>query len=335
MDSLSQLALGAAVSVAAHGRGTRVWKSALWGAIAGTLPDLDVLIDHGDPVSNMVLHRAESHAFFWQTLAAPLLAWTACRVHGEARRFGRWLVAVWLAFVTHAVLDAFTVYGTRLWLPFRDDPVALGSVFIIDPLYTLPLVVGLLVALRRSAARGAVLANAWGLALSSAYLAWTLAAQALVTERALDALRAQGLPHERVLVTPTPFNSILWRVVALEEQRYHEGFVGLLDGSRPPRFDAFPREPALLAALPGPSAARLAEFAGGFVRATESDGIARVADLRMGQEPGYVFEFALARRVGGVLEPLAPVSVGERGDFGAALRWIGVRMLGRDVPPPR
>ena len=66
MDSLSQIALGAAVGVAVMGRRTAVWKAAAWGAVAGTLPDLDVLIDHGDPVRNMVLHRAESHALFWR-----------------------------------------------------------------------------------------------------------------------------------------------------------------------------------------------------------------------------------------------------------------------------
>ena len=68
MDSLSQLALGAAVSVAVMRRRTAVWKAAAWGAVAGTLPDLDVLVDHGDPILNMVLHRAESHALFWLAL---------------------------------------------------------------------------------------------------------------------------------------------------------------------------------------------------------------------------------------------------------------------------
>ena len=60
MDSLSQLGLGAACSVAVMGRRTAVWKAALWGGIAGTLPDLDALIDFGDAVSNMTHHRAES-----------------------------------------------------------------------------------------------------------------------------------------------------------------------------------------------------------------------------------------------------------------------------------
>ena len=61
MDSLSQIALGAAVGMATLGRRTALWKAALWGAVAGTLPDLDVFIDHGDPVRNIVLHRAENH----------------------------------------------------------------------------------------------------------------------------------------------------------------------------------------------------------------------------------------------------------------------------------
>ena len=74
MDSLTQLALGAAVGVAVMGRRTAVWKAALWGGIAGTLPDLDVLIDHGDDLRNMTMHRGASHALFWLTLAAPVLA---------------------------------------------------------------------------------------------------------------------------------------------------------------------------------------------------------------------------------------------------------------------
>ena len=68
MDSLSQAALGAAVVVAVMQRRTAVWKAAAFGAVAGTLPDLDVFIDHGDAVLDMVLHRAETHALLWLTL---------------------------------------------------------------------------------------------------------------------------------------------------------------------------------------------------------------------------------------------------------------------------
>ena len=79
MDSLTQIALGASIGVAVMGRRTAAWKAALWGGVAGLLPDLDALIDHGDPVLNMVLHRAETHALFWLALASWPLAWlVAC-----------------------------------------------------------------------------------------------------------------------------------------------------------------------------------------------------------------------------------------------------------------
>jgi membrane-bound metal-dependent hydrolase YbcI (DUF457 family) len=142
MDSLSQIALGAAVSVAVMGRRTAVWKAALWGAVAGTLPDLDVLIDHGNPIRNMVLHRGETHALFWLTVFSLPFAALVARLSGEWSQWRRWALAMWLALVTHPLLDAMTVYGTQLALPFTNHPYGVGSVFIIDPLYTLPLLFG-------------------------------------------------------------------------------------------------------------------------------------------------------------------------------------------------
>src|SRR5690606_4621629 len=176
MDSLTQIALGSAVAMATMGRRTAVWKAALWGAIAGTLPDLDAFIDHGDAVLNMVLHRGESHALFYLTLLAPLLAWLVSRIHREPALFKRWWLAMWLVLITHPLLDTMTVYGTQLLLPFSNHPFAVGSVFIIDPLYTLPLLLGVVVALA-AGPRVGTSAVTLGLALSSAYLMWSVLVQ--------------------------------------------------------------------------------------------------------------------------------------------------------------
>ena len=341
MDSLSQFALGAAVGVAVMGRRTAPWKAALWGGACGTLPDLDALIDHGDPVSNMTLHRAETHALFWQTLAAPPLAALAgafSRGRSWREGFGRRLLAIWLILVTHALLDAMTVYGTQLALPFSDHPFGLGSIFIIDPLYTLPLLVGLGVAIRARRRR----ARAWnlaGLALSTAYLAWSAAAQWQATSTVHAQLAATGRPApERVLVTPAPFSTLLWRIVLMHEDRYEEGFLSLLDGDRPVRFDTFPRDAALYAQLrTHPPLARIAWFSKGFFRVDEREGLVRITDLRMGQEPAYVFSFAVARRASDPV-PLEPAqSVGGRTgiDPWDYLRWIARRSLGADLEPPR
>jgi inner membrane protein len=335
MDSVSQLALGAAIGVAVMGRRTAVWKAALWGGIAGTLPDLDAFIDHGDAVRNMTLHRAWTHALFWQTLAAPVLAWIASRMHGERAHFRRWWLALWLALVTHPLLDTMTVYGTQILRPFTDHPFGLGSIFIIDPLYTVPLLVGLVAALARRAHAGLAW-NRWGLILSTGYLAWSVMAQAYVRELAEDTLAARGAPAARLLVTPTAFNTVLWRVVAMREDGYEEGYYSLLDGGRPIRFERFPTDRALEHSLRDVWAVRrMAWFTHGIYRMHEQDGQAFITDLRMGQEPWYSFNFLVARREGGAWAEVSPRNLGARVDLEAGLAWLGRRIRGEDVPPPR
>jgi len=336
MDSVSQLALGAAVGVAVMGRRTAVWKAALWGGLCGTLPDLDSFVDHGDAISNMTLHRADSHALFWLTLAAPPIAWVVARLHGELPQFRRWWLAVWLALVTHPLLDTMTVYGTQLGRPFTDHPYGVGSIFIIDPLYTLPLLVGVIAAVRLRGARG-LRWNHAGLLLSTAYLGWSFAAQQHVKSVAAASLDEARIAAQRVLVTPTPFNTVLWRVVAVTPSGYHEGFYSLLDGEPRIDFDRFDRGEHLHALLAGQRhVERVAWFSRGFFKLSQQREQVLISDLRMGQEPNYTFTFVVARRHGDTLAPVpAPTQAGGRGDIGQAMDWLWRRASGARIEPPR
>ena len=334
MDSLSQIALGAAVGVGVMGRRTALWKAALWGSICGTLPDLDAFIDHGDPIRNMTFHRAESHALFWLTLASPLIAATIARLHGQWPLFRRWWLAVWLALVTHPLLDWMTVYGTQLGLPFTDHPFGVGSIFIIDPLYTVPLLVGVIAALSLRNPRG-LRWNAAGLALSTAYLAWSVAAQQHVRTIAEVSLRQQGVAAEHLLVTPTAFNTVLWRVLAVSGGSYREGFYSLLDATPQVHFDAFPRGQALYEAVRDDwHVARMAWFTRGFLRMAQHGDELRLSDLRMGQEPYYSFTFVVARHGSG-WRPVTPELLSARPDLDRALPWLWRRLRGEPLPPPR
>jgi inner membrane protein len=336
MDSVSQIALGAAVGVATMGRRTAVWKAALWGAVAGTLPDLDVFVDHGDPIRNMVLHRAETHAPFWLTLFSLPFAAVVARLHGEWALWRRWWLAIWLALVTHPLLDAFTVYGTQLGLPFADHPFGVGSVFIIDPLYTLPLLVGAGWALATRGAGRGLAANALGLLLSTAYLGWGVAAQEHVGRVASASLAAQGIAAERVLVTPTAFNSLLWRVVSVSGAHYHEGFYSLLDDMPRIGFDRFERGTALAGELQGiEGAQRIVAFSKGFFKLQQVGARVLITDLRMGQEPAYIFSFVVAERQSAAVALAVPEQVGARIDIGRALPWLWRRIGGEPLPPPR
>jgi inner membrane protein len=336
MDSLSQAALGAAIGVAVMGRRTKPWKAALIGAVAGTLPDLDSFYDHGDPISNMVFHRAESHALFWQTLASVPIAALVAAAMREMKLFKWWWLTIWLALTTHALLDWTTVYGTQLFLPFTNTPYGLGSMFIIDPLYTVPLLIGIIVALSLRNVRGWRW-NVAGLVLSTAYLGWSALAQYHVTGVAQESLRAQGHQVERLLVTPTALNTVLWRVLALTPQGYVEGYHSILDRDRTIAFEAFTRGEELYAQLRGNLfVERIARFSRGFFKMSEQDGRAVITDLRMGQEPRYSFNFVVAQRQSPNFAPIVPpTSFAQRPDIGAGLSWLWRRALGEKLPPPR
>ena len=307
MDSVSQMALGAALGELVLGRAIGR-RAAVLGAALGTLPDLDVLVPYADAVDSFSLHRSWSHSVFVLTAASLPLAALARRVVGGSRAradgrsragpsFARWWLGVWLVLVTHALLDAFTVYGTQIWWPLPARPVAIGSVFIIDPLYTVPLLVGLVWLWRRrdEAARRA---NVIGLASSTAYLALTLLLQAHVTDIARASLAAEGLDASRLLVAPLPL-SVLWRVVALDDGVYREGWRSLLDDEATMRFAAYERQDAPLGAAEGfPPLRQLTWFADGFVRTRERDGELVATDLRMGAESNYVFSFVVGERDG-------------------------------------
>lgn len=336
MDSLSQIALGAAVSVAVMGRRTAVWKAALWGAVAGTLPDLDVLVDQGDAIRNMVLHRAQSHALFWLTLLSLPLAAVIARLHGEWGLLRRWWLALWLVLVTHPLLDAMTVYGTQLALPFSNYPFGVGSIFIIDPLYTLPLLVGVIWALAIGGGPRGQVANVVGLLLSTGYLAWSFAAQQQVTQVARAALVRQGIAAEHLLVTPTPFNTVLWRVVVVAGDDYLEGFYSLLDAQPQIEFDRFAKGNALAAELQHiDGVQRLTAFTKGFYKFEQRANRLLISDLRMGQEPNYSFSFAVAEEYSPAVALTQPVQITVAFDVGRGLDWLWRRALGERLAPPR
>ena len=294
MDSLSQIALGAAVGVAVMGRKTALWKAALMGAICGTLPDLDVLIEYGDPIRAMTLHRTESHALFYLTLVAPIFALIVAKLAREMHLFKYWWLAVWLVLITHPLLDTMTIYGTQLALPFSDYPFGIGSVFVIDPLYTLPLLIGTGIALARKQLHG-LRWNSIGLGISSAYLLWGLAIQFYVGTLADKSIAAQGLPVQQRLVTATPFNSVLWRVVAITPQGYAEGFYSLLDPDTDIHFVEHPRGEDIYGLTRSHwEINRIAWFSHGYFKMTEQKGVVSIADLRMGVEPYYTFTFEIA-----------------------------------------
>lgn len=338
MDSVSQFVLGASLAAWVLGERTPARRSLLWGGIIATLPDLDVLIDHGDAIANMTMHRAESHALLYLTALAPLLAFAIARLHGERGLFGRWCVAVWVALVTHPLLDAMTIYGTQLLLPFTDHPFAVGSLFVVDPAYTLPLLVGGLWLWFARGGRRAHRANGVGLVLSTLYAGWSVVAQGLVERVVRAQLPVPAAAVQRVVVTPAPLQTVLWRVLVVTETEAHEGFRSLCDGAAPIVWTRLPLGRDWFEALGGsPSFVRLRWFSGDCLKVERVADALQAIDLRMGQEPHYVFRFDVAQVTadGGLVPVARPRRIGTRVPVAEGLAWLWRRVFDPSVSTPR
>lgn len=313
MDSLSQIVLGGALAAAiapAHHR-----RAALAaGAALGTLPDLDSVpmwFLGLDPVTSMTWHRGPSHSLLVLVPLAALLWWWFKRRGGRvAESPVRWYWAITLVLVTHPLLDAFTVYGTQLWWPLPPSPAMWSSLFIIDPLYTLPLLVAVVFALVRPAAHSAQRALVLGLALSTAYIGWSLVAKAVVDHAAERTLATLGLQDAPRFSVPMPFNTLLWRVVVMTPEGFLEGERSLVADSGGMVFRSQASDYRALEGV-GHFAAvrRLLWFNHGFMKSEVRDGRLVLSDLRMGAEPDYSFRFVVAEREGTGWREITPQQI--------------------------
>jgi inner membrane protein len=340
MDSITQAVLGASIQGALLGR----WqgrKALLYGAMLGTLPDLDVVIDYGDAVADMTYHRGFSHSLFVLTGLALLLTWLTQRFrHNPGYSAQRLFLTVWLVLITHPLLDSFTSYGTQLFWPLTSIPTAWSSIFIIDPLYTVPLCIavalGLLYGLRGNGLQNtAAKAPALALLISSLYLAFTLGGKYMAEQRVEAELARQGIEAQQIFSTTTPFNSLLWRVIVLDGEDYHESLVSWFD-SQPPQLTRIPRGTHLAAVLTeSPAHARLAWFTNGVLRYDLIDNHLIVTDIRLGMTGFHPFRFDFATQQNGqwqLTEQIQRLPM-ERGDL-SRLQLLWTRIWQPEIEVP-
>ncbi len=332
MDSVTQFTLAAAISALCLGKKLGPRKAALLGGVLGTVPDLDVFLPVDNPVDAFVFHRGWTHSVFVHALAAPVIGEVLVRFV-DALKGHRALVwaTVFLCLSTHAIIDAITVYGTRLFWPLYPDPIGVGSLFIIDPLYTLPLLIVVVWALARGQwtarlQKGLTAA----LVFSTAYMGLSLVLQAHAESRAKIIFAKAGIDAKNVFAIAGPFNTVVWKVIGQEDDRYHNLYLSLFDDDDQARFYTHPTRPDLTACLDGNEAfEKLRWFSRGYYRAGLQDGKIIVSDLRMGLTPSYVFRFVVAEYDSGLVKPTPPEAIdGELPSLDEDLDWLADRIVG-------
>ena len=256
MDSITQIVLGAACGEIALGKKIGN-KAILFGAIGGTIPDLDVLIGklfYTNEIDSLAFHRGIMHSIPFAIVGALIFGFLSYKVYdyGYLRRgttsLKDWIWLFFLSILTHPILDSFTPYGTQLFLPFSDYRVAFNNIAVVDPLYTLPLLLCVSITMffnRKNSKR-----KTWtkaGLYLSSAYMILTIGNKLYVDQTFKKSFQKANINYSKFSVQPTILNNVLWYAVAETDKNYTVSFYSIFDETNTPlNFINIPKNHKLL-----------------------------------------------------------------------------------------
>jgi inner membrane protein len=224
VDTFTHGLLGAAASQAIFAK--KLPRSAgLIGFVAGMVPDLDFLLGSNiDPVASILYHRQFTHSLIFIPLGALLVSLTCIWMKpfkgARAAVYGAALVGYGL----HPLLDACTSYGTLLLWPFSDHRVAWDIIAIVDPIFSLVLLAGVLWATIGRRVWPARLAVCCAL-IYLGFGMWQLQRATAVQDR-IAAARGHVIDHRRVM--PLPGSLVPWRAVYMTGDRIY------VDGIRVP-----------------------------------------------------------------------------------------------------
>lgn len=237
MDSLTQIVLGAACGEAVLGK--KIGNKALFfGAIGGTIPDLDVFIGnliYNNEIDAMLFHRGFMHSILFSVFASLFLGWLSFKIYNSGKYLNttnqkNWICLWFLALFTHPILDCFTPYGTQLFAPFYSYRVAFNNIAVVDPAYTFPFLVCMIALMffnRASKQRQFLLKL--GIGISSVYMLFTLGNKLYIDLIFKKSLKENSISFSRFSSQPAIFNNILWYGIAETESDYFVADHSLFD----------------------------------------------------------------------------------------------------------
>lgn len=297
MDSVTQIVLGAAVGEAILGRkiGNR---ALLYGAIIGTIPDLDIFVGKFyDPISALEIHRGFSHSILFFILFSPILGFAIKKIERKSDlKISQTILAAFLCLLTHALLDSFTTWGTQLFWP-HSYRAGIQSISVIDPLYTLPFLIFVILAMRLP--KESLKRRKWnriGILISSSYLLITVVVQKITTIKFEKSLSENYIEYDRIIVKPSLFNIILWNANIETPNGYWIGDYSYFD-TKPISYTFYRKSSDLIAKVESqPTIQQLIQISEGWYTITKRNGKFYFNDLRFGllNETEFVFSYEIS-----------------------------------------
>jgi inner membrane protein len=304
MDTITHIALGACIGEAFLGKQFGK-KAMIVGAVANSLPDIDFLAASWlSADENVLAHRGITHSFLFVGVMAALLTFICSRWFRSHRiPTKKWFAFLVTELMLHIIIDAFNAYGTGWFEPFNHYRVSFNTIFVADPLYSIWLgiaFIGLL--LMRNSHRNRKWWTMFGLGLSSMYLLYCIINKVTTDADMKTALKTQHIHYTSYFSTPTPFNNLLWYIVAGNDTGFYTGYYTVLNNNAPINFHFFPRNNSLVQSINSNELKHLLRFSQGFYTIERWSDTLVFNDLRFGQMVGwqqpdakFVFHYFLQR----------------------------------------
>ena len=217
MDPVSQGTVGAAFAQSSANK-TNIVKVGFIGFLAGLAPDLDILIrSESDPILFLEYHRQFTHSLFFIPFGSLIVALLIFPFVKGSMTIKTVYIASFLGYATHGLLDACTSYGTLLFWPFSDERVTWNNISIVDPIFTIPILILLGIAIKTKKRMFSFFAIGW--------IIFYLSLGFLQYERALSAAfklaDSRGHNPERMTLKPSFGNLILWKSIYQHEDSFY------------------------------------------------------------------------------------------------------------------
>ena len=209
MDPLSQGTVGAAFAQSVANK-KNIFKISFIGFLAGMIPDLDVLISSStDPILSLEYHRQFTHSLFFIPFGSLIFATLIFPLFKSSLSLKTVYFASFLGYATHGLLDACTSYGTQLFWPFSNERISWNNISIVDPLFTIPILIFLVIAIKTKKKSFSFFGIGWIIFyLTLGYVQYERALSA-----AIELATMRGHNAERLTLKPSFGNLILWKSI--------------------------------------------------------------------------------------------------------------------------
>ncbi|MFM7822620.1 MAG: metal-dependent hydrolase, partial [Bacteroidota bacterium] len=218
----------------------------------------------------------------------PLLGWFLSRYHGRSNLLG-WILLFTVNLWVHEFLDTCTMYGTGLLMPFSDERFAFNNIFVVDPIYTIPLIVSVAwLLLVKSDHSHRFKLNLAGLAISSFYMVLTFINHGEAACSLDKTLKKRNINFSNTNTAPTLFNSFLWNVTAQTDSGYWTGYYSVFDDAETVELYFLPKIAESEEKFDNDETVdKLRRFSKGFGIIRETPSGSYFHDLRFGQVQGW------------------------------------------------